>query len=72
MFREQMAEAASIANRRETPMTQTAREKKSDPQVAPNPVNGVFPSLVCVQAPITPPSFLVMTMVAERGRWPAP
>ena len=24
------------------------------------------------QVPITPPSFLVMTMVAERGRWPAP
>jgi hypothetical protein len=24
------------------------------------------------QLPITPPSFLVMTMVAERGRWPAP
>jgi hypothetical protein len=33
---------------------------------------GVCRSASGAQLPITPPSFLVMTMVAERGRTPAP
>lgn len=47
-------------------------EKNGLGACAPSPKGITEKESCCDQVPMRPPSFLVMTMVAERGRLPAP